>query len=72
MNYLKKADFFGVIFNWNLSTQDKKHRSAFGGFITILVYATSLLYFIYKIYLWKTNQILPTINTKESTEDYIE
>ena len=55
MNYLKKADFFGVIFNWNLSTQDKKHRSAFGGFITILVYATSLLYFIYKIYLWKTN-----------------
>ena len=55
MNYLKKADFFGVIFNWNLSTRDKKYTSAFGGLITILVYATSLLYFIYKIYLWKTN-----------------
>ncbi len=47
MNFLKKADSFGVIFNLGITNDMKEYKSAFGGFVTILVYVLSVIYFIY-------------------------
>ena len=52
MNFLKKFDSFGVVYNLNVNNYDKQYRSTLGGLLTISVYILTLIYFIYKIMLW--------------------
>ena len=52
MNFLKRFDSFGVVYNLNVNNYDKQYRSTLGGLVTISVYILTLIYFIYKIMLW--------------------
>ena len=63
MNFLKKFDSFGVVYNFNVNNYDKQYKSTLGGLVTISVYILTLIYFIYKIILWQTGQLIPKIST---------
>ncbi|KAM3141454.1 hypothetical protein pb186bvf_006572 [Paramecium bursaria] len=72
IEFLSKADQFGIPFTQSIQKGEKQFRSPFGGLVSILLYGTSLAYFIYKIYLWQTNQILPKVSSQESSNQYME
>ena len=72
MDILKKLDQFGVMFTLPIKYKDMKYKSALGGLATIILYSCNLAYFIYKIYLWQTRQILPTITSQTNSINYFE
>ncbi|KAM3144549.1 hypothetical protein pb186bvf_003418 [Paramecium bursaria] len=70
MNYIKKLDSFGVVLNLNITKYDKQYKSVLGGIATIMVYITTLIYFIYKITLWQQGQLIPKVSSQQSLIDY--
>ncbi|KAM3136079.1 hypothetical protein pb186bvf_011884 [Paramecium bursaria] len=72
MEYLKKFDQFGVIFNQSIDKREKQFKSALGGIVTLLLYSASLTYLIYKLYLWSSGMILPKITNQITSYNYYE
>ena len=70
MQYFKKFDLFGSLFNFNINRNDKYYKSVIGGITSFLLYSCSLAYFIYKIYLWSSGLILPNITSQPTTFEY--
>ena len=54
MQYFQKIDLFGSVFTLNINRNDKKYKSVIGGITSFILYLCSLMYFIYKIYLWSS------------------
>lgn len=69
MNFLKNADFFGVPFLQNIN-QQTLYKSALGGFLSLLISATSLAYTFWVIYLWNSNSLSPKISNSKYISDY--
>ncbi|CAK60706.1 unnamed protein product (macronuclear) [Paramecium tetraurelia] len=70
MNFLKKADFFGVPFLQNINQQQALFKSTLGGLLSLLISVTSLAYAFWIIYLWKSNQMSPKISNSKYVSDY--
>ncbi|CAD8111420.1 unnamed protein product [Paramecium sonneborni] len=69
MNFLKKADFFGVPFLQNIN-QQTFYKSPLGGFLSLLIVATSLAYSLWVFYLWNSKQMSPKVSNSKYVSDY--
>ncbi|EAR95348.2 AMP-binding enzyme family protein (macronuclear) [Tetrahymena thermophila SB210] len=59
MNFIKNFDIFSQPIQFNAYNQKIRKRSFFGAFLTISIVITTLMYFIYLLNLFFTNQIDP-------------
>ncbi|KAM3136840.1 hypothetical protein pb186bvf_011099 [Paramecium bursaria] len=71
MNLIKEVDQFGAVFKPSIKLKDQQYKTFFGGLFSIMIYGTSLGYFIYGIYQWQTGQMLPNIVIDEQLIDSI-
>ncbi|CAD8064270.1 unnamed protein product [Paramecium sonneborni] len=70
MQLLKNIDQFGVNYQQEIVKNEKEFKSSFGGMTSLLLYALSFAYFIYKIFLWLNGDILPRVSTQKSSQSY--
>ncbi|CAD8171334.1 unnamed protein product [Paramecium pentaurelia] len=57
----QKIDRFGAIFRPPIVDIHPEYRSVLGGIATLILYGSSLAYFMYQIIQWQSNQLLPKI-----------
>ncbi|CAD8145007.1 unnamed protein product [Paramecium pentaurelia] len=72
MQLLKNFDQFGVVYQQEIVKNEKEFKSSVGGMTSLLLYALSFTYFIYKIFLWLNGDILPRVSTQKSSQSYAE
>ncbi|CAD8111340.1 unnamed protein product [Paramecium sonneborni] len=70
MNILRNADFFGVPFVQSIDQKQTTYKSVLGGILTLTIFAASLAYAIWVIYLWQTKQMNPKISNSKYVSDY--
>ncbi|CAD8145189.1 unnamed protein product [Paramecium pentaurelia] len=70
MNFLRQADFFGIPFVQQIDLKQSIYKSAFGGFVTLLIFSASVAYSIWILYLWQINQLSPKISNSIYTSDF--
>ncbi|CAD8119152.1 unnamed protein product [Paramecium sonneborni] len=63
VKHIKKIDFFGAPLVQQIDQEQSIYKSILGGVITLLICSASLLYTIWVIYLWYTNQFSPKISS---------
>ncbi|CAD8145790.1 unnamed protein product [Paramecium octaurelia] len=69
---IEKLDIFGVPVALLTNENEPKFKSKLGGFISLLVGSTSLVYFLYIMILWINNQVPPNVSAKQQTTGYSE
>jgi hypothetical protein len=52
LDLLLKLDLFGVSYKPYIEKDSKKFKSPFGGFLTLIIYIVSFMYFIYLSNAW--------------------
>ncbi|KAL4445016.1 hypothetical protein ABPG74_018744 [Tetrahymena malaccensis] len=72
MQILKKIDLFGSPFTFEMGTGNDKMKTSFGGFLTLVIVLTSLLYFSYLNYMYIAGNIQPKISAQQKrfTKNY--
>lgn len=68
----KQIDQFGAVYKPSVHHDAAEYRSVGGGIATLLIYGLSAAYFLYYVYLWWTNQLLPKITNAGSRETELE
>ncbi|CAD8145084.1 unnamed protein product [Paramecium pentaurelia] len=68
--FLRNADFFGTPFLQQINQKQSLYQSAIGGFITLIIFSSSLSYAIWILYQWQTNQFNPKISQSLYVSDF--
>ncbi|KAL4490763.1 hypothetical protein ABPG72_021817 [Tetrahymena utriculariae] len=61
---LKNFDIFAHSFQFNSSKQNQRKRTCFGGFLSLLITITTLIYFLYLNYQYFMNQFPPKFRSQ--------
>ncbi|CAD8213982.1 unnamed protein product [Paramecium octaurelia] len=65
----QKIDRFGAIFRPPIVDIHPEYRSVLGGIATLILYGSSVAYFLYQIIQWQSNQLLPKITQIQISYD---
>lgn len=53
--FIKEVDIFGANYQPYISENRKECKSFFSGFMTIIIYTLTFIYFVYLMDLWRKN-----------------
>jgi len=67
---LKSFDSFAVDYVPSINLKEKSKKSSLGGFVTLIVHAVSLAYFLYIITEWFSGNILPKSTSIKNAQNY--
>ncbi|CAD8116263.1 unnamed protein product [Paramecium primaurelia] len=70
LKFIKEMDVFGALLFQKVDQTSQIHKSVLGGFISILLFSSSLAYTIFEFYQWNTYQLSPKISTSNYASDF--
>ncbi|KAM3133672.1 hypothetical protein pb186bvf_014218 [Paramecium bursaria] len=69
LSLIREADQFGAVFKPSIKLRSQEYKTLLGGLLSIVIYGLSFSYFVYGIYQWQTNQILPGIVSYDAVQE---